>query len=73
MAAQNLLQDALSRYKKETIVSIIDRIAGNKDNLRVDLQHVKFTLRGAKFEINGAFNFNIKHKILNPHVPQGGK
>jgi hypothetical protein len=62
MAAQNLLQDALSRYKQETIVSIIDRIAGEKDNLRVDLQHVKFVLRGTKFELNGTFNFNIKHK-----------
>jgi|WetSurMetagenome_2_1015567.scaffolds.fasta_scaffold17729_5 hypothetical protein len=70
MAAQNLLQDALSKYNQETIVSIIDRIAGDKDNLRVDLQHVKFTLRGIKFEINGNFNFNIKHKPAR--CSQGG-
>jgi hypothetical protein len=64
----NLLQDALSRNKPETMATIIDRLAGDKDNLRLELKHVKFKLRNEKIEVNGTINFNVKHKIPNIHA-----
>jgi hypothetical protein len=69
MAAQtDLLQDALSGYTRDDITSIIDKLAGDKDNLRVDLKHVKFTVRNERFDINGIVNFNVVHKIPNAHA-----
>ncbi len=69
MAAQTkVLQDALSGYKPENITTIIDRLAGDKDNLRVDLRNVKFTLRHERFELNGVINFQIFHQIPNAHT-----
>ncbi len=69
MASQtNQLQNALSGYKPDNMATIIDRLAGDKDNLRVELQHVRFTLRNTKFDVNGVINFNVIHSIPNAHA-----
>jgi hypothetical protein len=62
------LQDALSKYSSNNLASIIEKLSGNKDNLRVDMQHVKFCIGKQHFEINGKINFNIIHKDPNVHA-----
>jgi hypothetical protein len=62
------LQDALSKYDSNDLASIIDKLAGDKDNLRVDIQHVKFCVGKQHFEINGKINFNVIHKDPNAHA-----
>ncbi len=62
------LQDTFEKYKPENLAEIMDKLAGDKDNLRVDVQAVKFTLRKQKFEINGVINFNVIHKTPNTHA-----
>lgn len=69
MATQSdILQDLLSGSRRENLATIIDRLAGDKDNLKVNLKDVKFTLRGEKFDINGLVEFKIFHKIPNAHT-----
>ena len=64
----NQLQEAISAYAPENFTTIIDRLAGDKDNLRIELQHVKFSIRKTNIELNGAVNFRIIHRIPNAHV-----
>ncbi len=69
MAAQtDMLRDALSGYKPDNMATIIDRLVGDKDNLRVDLKNVKFTLRNERFTVNGVVDFKVIHKIPNVHA-----
>jgi hypothetical protein len=68
MATQTDLLDALSGYKPDNMATIIDRLAGDKDNLHVELRHVKFTLRKQKFEVNGTVDFKIVHQVPNIHA-----
>lgn len=69
MAAQSdLLQDALSGYSRDDLTAIIDRLAGGKDNLRVDFKNVKFTLRDQTFDVNGVVDFKVCHSVSNAHV-----
>ena len=69
MASQtDILQNALSGYKTDSVAEIIDRLAGDKDNLRVDLRHVRFTLRNEDFDVNGVIDFKIIHEIPNAHA-----
>ncbi|NLF87245.1 hypothetical protein GX563_00315 [Candidatus Bathyarchaeota archaeon] len=69
MAKQSdTLQDLLSGSKRDNLATIIDRLAGDKDNLKVNLKNVKFTLRGEKFDINGVVEFKVFHKIPNAHA-----
>ena len=68
MASQtNQLNEALSGYKSDDIAMIIDKLAGDKDNLRVDIQHVKLKVRNQRIELNGSINFKIFHKTPNAH------
>ena len=62
------LQEAFAKYKPENLAEIIDKLAGDKDNLRVDVRAVKFTLRKQKFELNGVINFNVFHDSPNAHA-----
>jgi len=64
MSVPSELQTALSKFK---MAEIIEKLAGDKDNLRVDIKQVKFTLRNKRFEIDGTVNFNVVHKAPNPH------
>jgi|GEM_PF-3258893 hypothetical protein len=69
MAAQtDLLREALSRYKPDNMATLIDRLSGNKDNLRVDFRQVKFTLRNQEFEVNGMVDFKVIHQVSDIHV-----
>jgi hypothetical protein len=69
MAAQsNLLRDALSGYSRDDLTTIIDKLAGGKDNLHVDLKNVKFTLRDQAFDVNGVVDFKVVHTIANAHA-----
>lgn len=69
MATQtDLLRDALSGYTRDDLTTIIDRLAGDKDNLRIDLKHVKFTARNESFDVNGVVDFKVVHKIPNAHA-----
>ena len=69
MATQtDLLRDALSGYTRDDLTTIIDRLAGDKDNLHVDLKHVRFTLRNQVFEANGVVDFKVVHTVPNAHA-----
>ena len=70
MAETGELQETLSKFK---MAQIIEGLAGDKDNLRVDIQNLKFTLRKQKFEIDGKVNFNVIHKEPNPHPKEKEK
>jgi uncharacterized protein YcgL (UPF0745 family) len=65
MATTSELQETLSKFK---MAQIIEQLAGDKDNLRVDIQKVKFTVKNQGFEVDGTVNFNVIHKGLNPHL-----
>jgi hypothetical protein len=67
VASTSQLQDALSKYSSNDLASIIEKLSGDKDNLRVDVQQVKFCVGKQHFEINGTFNFNVIHKTPNAH------
>jgi hypothetical protein len=70
MAAQTSeLHEAFSKYKPENFAEIIDKLVGDKNNLRVDIQAVKFTLQKQTYEINGTLNFNVIHKTPNTPAP----
>lgn len=68
MEQSDLLRSALSGYSRDDLTAIIDRLAGDKDNLRVDLKGVKFTLRGQTFEFNGVVDFKVVHTLPNAHA-----
>jgi hypothetical protein len=69
MATQtDLLRDALSGYTRDDLTTNVDRLAGDKDNLRVDLKHVKFSVRNESFDVNGVVDFKVVHKIPNAHA-----
>jgi hypothetical protein len=69
MAEQSdLLRDALSGYTRDDLTTIIDKLAGGKDNLHVDLKDVRFTLRGQVFDVNGVVDFKVVHTITNAHA-----
>jgi hypothetical protein len=61
------LTEALSRYRPDNMAEIIDRLAGDKDNLRVDVKAVKLTVRNTKLEVNGVINFYVVHKTPDVH------
>jgi hypothetical protein len=61
-ASTSQLQDALSKYSSNDLASIIEKLSGDKDNLHVDVQHVKFFVGKQHFEINGTINFRVFHK-----------
>ena len=68
MAAQtSQLNEALSGIKPDDLTTIIDRLAGDKDNLKVDIQHLKFKVKNQQIELNGLINFKVYHKDPNAH------
>lgn len=69
MAAQSdYLRNALSGYSRDDLTTIIDRLAGDKDTLRVDFKNVKFSLRGQSFDVNGVVDFKVVHTVPNAHA-----
>ncbi len=59
------LTEQLSRFR---LAEIIDKLAGDEDNLKVDVQNVKFAIRKMHYEVNGTVNFNVIHTTPNPHA-----
>lgn len=69
MAAQSdLLHDALSGYTRDDLTTIIDKLAGDKDNLHIDFKNVRFTLRSQSFDVNGVVDFKVVHTVANAHA-----
>jgi hypothetical protein len=58
----NPLQDAVAKIKPDNFAQIIDKLAGEKDNLRVDVRAVRFRMGNVTYEVSGEVNFNVKHK-----------
>jgi hypothetical protein len=56
------LQQRLAQIKPDNLAEIIDKLAGDKDNLRVDVQSVKLHVGKTAYEVNGVVNFNVLHK-----------
>ena len=61
------LQDLLSKYQSNNLASIIEKLTGDKDSLRVDIQQVKFSVGKQNFEIDGKVSFNVLHKNPAAH------
>ncbi|MCW3998765.1 MAG: hypothetical protein NWE93_00820 [Candidatus Bathyarchaeota archaeon] len=56
------LQETLQKIKPDNFTEIIDKIVGDKDNLRVDVQAVRFRFGNVTYEVSGEVNFNVKHR-----------
>ncbi len=65
--ASELHEQFLSAYAPKNLTEIIDKLAGGKENLKVSIKELKFTIRKEKYNINGEIIFNIIHK---PPLPQ---
>jgi hypothetical protein len=59
------LKDALSKYNSNDLASIIEKLSGNKDNLRVDMQHVKFCVGKQHFETYGSLPMGILNQPIH--------
>ena len=57
-----------SQYQPENMAEIIELLAGGKDNLKVDVQKLRFTVGKQKFEVSGEVNFNVIHKNPLAHA-----
>lgn len=68
MEQSDLLRSALSGYTRDDLTVIIDMLAGDKDNLRVDFRGVKFNLRGQTFDLNGVVDFKVVHTLPSAHA-----
>jgi|WetSurMetagenome_2_1015567.scaffolds.fasta_scaffold07137_9 hypothetical protein len=64
------LQDLLSKYQSNNLASIIAKLAGDKDNLHIDIQQVKFFVGKQNFEINGKVSFNVLRKNQTPKLKE---
>jgi hypothetical protein len=62
------LQDLLSKYQSNNLASIIEKLTGDRDNLHIDIQQVKFFVGKQNFEINGKVSFNVLHTQPNAHA-----
>ena len=56
------LNEAFAQYKPENFAEIIGKLAGDKANLKIDIQELKLCIRKTRFEINGQISFNVIHK-----------
>ena len=56
---QSELKQEFSKWKPDHIAEIIDKLAGGKSNLRVDIQDIIFTIGGKQYELAGHVYFNV--------------
>ncbi len=54
-------QQRLSQYKPDKLAEIIDKLAGEKCNLKISIQELKFNYRKTKYAVSGEINFNVVH------------
>ena len=53
------LKQEFSKWKPNLISEIIDKLAGEKSNLRVDIQDIIFAIGGKQYELAGQVYFNV--------------
>ena len=56
------LNEEFSKWKPDRIAKIIDKLAGGKSNLKVDVQDIRFAIGDKLYEVAGEVNFNVLHK-----------
>lgn len=56
------LFEKFSKYQPENIAEIIEKLTGGKDNLKINVQELKFSIGKQKYEVSGEVNFNVIHK-----------
>ena len=61
-SSERELIEKFSQYQPENMAEIIEFLAGGKDNLKIDVQKLRFTVGKQKFEVSGEVNFNVIHK-----------
>jgi hypothetical protein len=59
---QSELKQEFSKWKPDRIAEIIDKLAGGKSNLRVDIQDIRLTIGDKQYELAGQVHFNVIHK-----------
>ena len=57
-----------SQYQPENMAETIEFLAGGKDNLKVDVQKLRFSVGKQKLEVSGEINFNVIHKDPLAHL-----
>ena len=62
------LEEKILRYQPENLAEIIEKLVGDKDNLKIDVQEVRFSVGKTQYEISGAINFNVIHKNPTAHA-----
>ena len=62
------LIEKFSQYQPENMAEIIEKLAGGKDNLKVDVQKLRFSVGKQKLEVSGEINFNVIHKDPLAHL-----
>ncbi len=67
---ENIEQTVSAESAAETplcsFVKIIDKLAGDKSNLKIRFQELKFNLGNAKVTLNGEVNFDVTHSPKTP-------
>lgn len=64
------LKEKLSQYQPENLAEIIEKLAGAKDNLKVAVQELKFSIGKTKYEVSGEVNINIIHNNPTAHTKE---
>lgn len=66
MSTFSELNDAKKTLQESsTVVRILDKLAGEQANFKVDFQELKFHLRNKLYTLNGEVNFNVVHSPEN--------
>jgi hypothetical protein len=59
---QSELKQEFSKWKPDLLAELIDRLAGEKSSLRVDIQDVRFTIGDRQYDLAGQVYFNVIRK-----------
>lgn len=66
MSTFSELNDAKKTLQKSsTIVRILDKLAGEQANFKVNFQELKFHLNNRLYTLNGEVNFNVVYSPEN--------
>jgi hypothetical protein len=61
-SSRQVSTEKFSRYQPENIAEIIEKVTGGKDNLKINVQKLKFSIGKQKYDVSGEVNFNVIHK-----------
>ncbi|MFI5419351.1 MAG: hypothetical protein ACHQ1H_00140 [Nitrososphaerales archaeon] len=56
------LSEQFSEWKPNRVIEIIDKLAGQKSNLRVEIGEIRLTIGEKEYEIAGRLELNVLHK-----------